>query len=69
MNGKLDRIARALDLNYVYYPGAIHPTEHQYFGPADLSPWPIVRSWRCGCRTRAGPGTRAAPPTQPRSAA
>src|SRR5690348_2748691 len=28
-----DAIARALRLNYVYYPGAIHPTEHKYFGP------------------------------------
>jgi endonuclease/exonuclease/phosphatase family metal-dependent hydrolase len=39
-----DTIARALRLNYVYYPGAIHPTEHKYFGPAVLSPWPIVAS-------------------------
>ena len=39
-----DAIARALRLNYVYYPGAIHPTEHKYFGPAVLSPWPIVAS-------------------------
>jgi endonuclease/exonuclease/phosphatase family metal-dependent hydrolase len=39
-----DAIARALHLNYVYYPGAIHPTEHKYFGPAVLSPWPIVAS-------------------------
>ena len=41
-----DRIARALHLNYVYYPGSIHPTEHKYFGPAVLSPWPIARSWK-----------------------
>ena len=41
-----DRIARALHLNYVYYPGSIHPTEHKYFGPAVLSRWPIVRSWK-----------------------
>jgi endonuclease/exonuclease/phosphatase (EEP) superfamily protein YafD len=41
-----DSIARALKLNYVYYPGAIHPTEHKYFGPAVLSPWPIRRSWK-----------------------
>lgn len=41
-----DRIARALHLNYVYYPGAIHPTEHRYFGPAVLSRWPIERSWK-----------------------
>ena len=42
----VDRIARALHLNYVYYPGSIHPTEHKYFGPAVLSPWPIARSWK-----------------------
>jgi len=41
-----DRIARALGLNYVYYPGSIHPTEHKYFGPAVLSRWPITRSWK-----------------------
>lgn len=41
-----DSIARALRLNYVYYPGAIHPTEHKYFGPAVLSSWPIRRSWK-----------------------
>ncbi len=42
----VDRIARALRLNYVYYPGAIHPTDHRYFGPAVLSRWPIERSWK-----------------------
>ncbi len=36
-----DRIARALGLNYVYFPAAIHPTDHKYFGPAVLSRWPI----------------------------
>jgi endonuclease/exonuclease/phosphatase family metal-dependent hydrolase len=41
-----DRIAKALGLNYVYYPGSIHPTEHKYFGPAVLSRWPITRSWK-----------------------
>ncbi len=39
-----DSVARALHLDYVYYPGSIHPTEHKYFGPAVLSPWPITRS-------------------------
>jgi endonuclease/exonuclease/phosphatase family metal-dependent hydrolase len=38
------RIARALHLNYVYYPGSIHPTRHRYFGPAILTRWPIVES-------------------------
>ena len=42
----VDRIARALRLNYVYYPGSIHPTDHRYFGPAVLSRWPIERSWK-----------------------
>ena len=42
----VDRIARALHLNYVYYPGSIHPTDHRYFGPAVLSRWPIERSWK-----------------------
>jgi endonuclease/exonuclease/phosphatase family metal-dependent hydrolase len=42
----VDRIARALRLNYVYYPGSIHPTDHRYFGPAVLTRWPIERSWK-----------------------
>jgi endonuclease/exonuclease/phosphatase family metal-dependent hydrolase len=42
----VDRIARALHLNFVYYPGSIHPTEHKYFGPAVLTRWPIARSWK-----------------------
>ena len=37
-----ERIARALHLNFIYYPGSIHPTRHRYFGPALLTPWPIV---------------------------
>jgi endonuclease/exonuclease/phosphatase family metal-dependent hydrolase len=36
------RIAEALGMNYVYFPAAIHPTDHRYFGPAVLSRWPIV---------------------------
>jgi endonuclease/exonuclease/phosphatase family metal-dependent hydrolase len=42
----VERIARALRLNYVYYPGSIHPTDHRYFGPALLTRWPIDRSWK-----------------------
>jgi endonuclease/exonuclease/phosphatase (EEP) superfamily protein YafD len=42
----VERIARALQLNYAYYPGSIHPTDHHYFGPALLSRWPIERSWK-----------------------
>jgi endonuclease/exonuclease/phosphatase family metal-dependent hydrolase len=37
----VQRIARALHLNYIYYPGSIHPTRHRYFGPAILTRWPI----------------------------
>lgn len=42
----VDRIARALELNYAYYPATIHPTTGRYFGPAVLSRWPIERSWK-----------------------
>ncbi len=41
-----ERIARELHLNYVYYPGSIHPTRNRYFGPAILSRWPIEQSWK-----------------------
>jgi endonuclease/exonuclease/phosphatase family metal-dependent hydrolase len=41
-----DRIARSLKLNYVYYPGSIHPTRHRYFGPAIFTRWPIEKSWK-----------------------
>jgi endonuclease/exonuclease/phosphatase family metal-dependent hydrolase len=41
----VERIAQALKLNYVYYPGSIHRNGH-YFGPALLSRWPIERSWK-----------------------
>ncbi|HEV7367129.1 MAG TPA: endonuclease/exonuclease/phosphatase family protein [Gemmatimonadales bacterium] len=39
-----EHIARALHLNYVYYPGSIHPTRERYFGPAILTRWPIVET-------------------------
>jgi endonuclease/exonuclease/phosphatase family metal-dependent hydrolase len=42
----VDRIARALGLNYAYYPSLIHPVNKDYFGPAILSRWPIERSWK-----------------------
>jgi endonuclease/exonuclease/phosphatase family metal-dependent hydrolase len=42
----VERIARRMKLNYAYYPGSIHPTDHRYFGPALLSRWPIERSWK-----------------------
>lgn len=41
-----DRIARALRVNYVYYPSSIHPTRGRYFGPALLTRWPIEKSWK-----------------------
>jgi endonuclease/exonuclease/phosphatase family metal-dependent hydrolase len=42
----VDRIARALRLNYAYYPAVIHPRTGGYYGPAILSRWPIERSWK-----------------------
>jgi endonuclease/exonuclease/phosphatase family metal-dependent hydrolase len=42
----VERIAHALRLNYVYYPGSIHPTDNRYFGPALLSRWPITKTWK-----------------------
>jgi endonuclease/exonuclease/phosphatase family metal-dependent hydrolase len=44
--GGVERFARALGLNYSYYPAVIHPSSRDYFGPAILSPWPIERSWK-----------------------
>ncbi len=40
----VERIAHALGLNYVYYPGSIHPVGNKYYGPAVLSRWPIEES-------------------------
>ena len=42
----VERIARALRLNYAYYPSSIHPIDAKYYGPALLSRWPIERSWK-----------------------
>lgn len=42
----VERIARALGMNYAYYPASIHPANGSYFGPAVLSRWPIERSWK-----------------------
>jgi endonuclease/exonuclease/phosphatase family metal-dependent hydrolase len=39
-----ERIARELQLNYVYFPAAIEPTYNKNFGNAILSRWPIVDS-------------------------
>jgi endonuclease/exonuclease/phosphatase family metal-dependent hydrolase len=38
----VDRIARALGLNYVYYPAVRHPGPDHDFGNAVLARWPIV---------------------------
>jgi endonuclease/exonuclease/phosphatase family metal-dependent hydrolase len=42
----VDRIARALSLNAVYYAASIHPTNRKNFGPALLTPWPVERGWK-----------------------
>jgi endonuclease/exonuclease/phosphatase family metal-dependent hydrolase len=42
----VDRIARALRLNYAYYPAVIHHRTGGYYGPAVLSRWPVERSWK-----------------------
>jgi endonuclease/exonuclease/phosphatase family metal-dependent hydrolase len=36
-----DRIARALEMNSIFFPGAIHPKTGRDFGNALLSPWPL----------------------------
>lgn len=36
-----DLIARALGMNYVYYPASVHPVAGKNFGNAILSPWPL----------------------------
>ncbi|RPJ70068.1 MAG: hypothetical protein EHM24_16645 [Acidobacteria bacterium] len=38
----VERIAKALGLNYVYYPSAVHPKHDREFGSAILSPWPLT---------------------------
>ena len=42
----VERIARGLGLNYVYFPSSIHPTEGRNWGPALLTPWPIDSAWK-----------------------
>ena len=37
----VERIARELRLNYVYFPSTVHPMDHRDFGTAVLSPWPL----------------------------
>ena len=38
----VESIARALGLNHVYHPAAVHPHHSRLFGNAILSPWPIT---------------------------
>lgn len=38
-----ERVARALGMDFVYYPAAVHPASGRQFGLAILSPWPIRR--------------------------
>ncbi len=37
-----DAIARALGLNYAYYPASVHVNTNRDFGEAILSPWPLL---------------------------
>ena len=39
--GSTELIARALSMNYVYYPAVIHPVPRKNFGNAVLSRWPL----------------------------
>ena len=36
-----EALARALGMNYVYVPSAVHPSSDRDFGVAVLSPWPL----------------------------
>jgi endonuclease/exonuclease/phosphatase family metal-dependent hydrolase len=36
-----ESLARALGMNFVYVPSAVHPSSHRDFGVAILSPWPL----------------------------
>lgn len=36
-----EQVARALLMNHVYVPSAVHPAGHKDFGVAILSPWPL----------------------------
>jgi endonuclease/exonuclease/phosphatase family metal-dependent hydrolase len=38
----VERIAKRLGLNYVYYPAVVHSAHGKNFGNALLSPWPIL---------------------------
>lgn len=38
----VEKIAQALNYNYVYYPAVFHPIPKQNFGNAILTKWPII---------------------------
>ncbi len=38
----VERIAKALGMNAVYFPSGVHPKYDRDFGTAVLSPWPLV---------------------------
>jgi endonuclease/exonuclease/phosphatase family metal-dependent hydrolase len=42
----VEAIARALALNYAYFPVSQHPKTDRDFGNAVLSPWPIEEAWK-----------------------
>jgi len=37
----VERVAHELGLNYVHFPGGVHPSSGHDFGTAILSPWPL----------------------------
>lgn len=41
-----EEMARALHMNYVYYPASHHTREGRDIGNAVLSPWPIEERWK-----------------------
>ena len=45
-NEGVDRIARALHMNAVYYAASLHPLSGKPFGPGLLTPWPIEKGWK-----------------------
>ena len=42
----VDRLARSLKMNGVYYAASIHPSNRKNFGPALLTPWPVENTWK-----------------------
>jgi endonuclease/exonuclease/phosphatase family metal-dependent hydrolase len=42
----VESVARALGLNYAYFPASHHPKTKRDLGNALLSPWPIETTWK-----------------------